>query len=236
MTRYELREEVRQILRADGYPPEDINIAMNRVLQDISNSGRYLCQKSTDDITLATGVFSYVVKPTLIAERTLIFDRNTVNEFVINKGTEIEDAYGDGLFKAQGTWMAPNRPTYWRWGLNWLFDPIPDASLNGKKVTVFGVFDFPKLAGDLSKPDPLPERWQSTLLVYGTAAQLAPAALVRTATGTLSVEGAYKTSFQHFIRQELWEPYAGGQLALDDRFGSADQGLHTLGNIGGLRS
>lgn len=214
LNRFQLRSRVRQVLRDESYPKEDLNSAINRVIADVNNSGRYRFHQSTSDITLVAGTFSYTRPVTMIADYALVFAPGVTGyEKVLSKGSELIDPFTNGQFI--DTNDAPVE--YWTWGSTILFDPVPNATAALRTVRIYGHFDLAILNGDLDKPG-LPARYHYNVLVYGAAAQVAPAAMVRTAAGTISVQKAYENSFDDMKRSELWEPFKVEQWLGDERF------------------
>lgn len=224
LTRYELRQQVRQILRSDSYPREDINSAINRVIADINISGRYRFHRTTSSLTIVAGTYSIAVPSTLLSDYALLFAPGVENyQKLINKGSELIDPFSDGKFISTG-----DKPEeYWRWGDNFLFDPVPTATMALQTIRVYGEFDLALLSGDFDTSG-LPARYHINVLAYGAAAQLAPDQLVRSGgSGPVTVQSAYDEAFKSMIRQEKWEPYQTEEWLRDSLF----VGSQNWGNV-----
>lgn len=226
MNRYQLREEVRFILRDDSFPQLDINSALNRVIGDINNAGRFRFHQNSVTITPVAGTYSYAVPSTVLAEYSVVWAFAVVNkQALINKGSELIDPLRSGKFTEAG-----DLPTdYWRWGDNFLFDPIPNAVTAAYNFTVHCFKDVTELDGDLDTPG-IPARYHRNVLAYGAASQISPAAMVKLPSGTISVASAFERAMTNMIRQELWEPYKVERFVPDSRWIR----IHQVGNIGHL--
>lgn len=228
LTRYEIRQQVRQVLRSDSYPREDINSAINRVIADINSSGRYRFHRTYTSLALVADTFEYTVDSTLLSDYALVFAPGvTTKQKIINKGSELIDPYSLGKFIETGD--APTE--YWRFGQKFLFDPVPNAVAAAQTVRILGEFDLSLLSGDFDTSG-LPNRYHINLLAYGAAAQLAPDALVRSgASGPITVQDAFNESFKSMIRQEKWEPYQTEEWMRDSQF----LGSEEWGNVDTIR-
>lgn len=226
MNRFQIRGEVRFILRDETYPELDINSAINRVIGEI-NSDRYRFQQTIQTITIVAGTYRYTVPDTMIADYSLVWALGVQNkQKVINKGSEMIDPLSTGKFITTGD----EPDMYWRFGPEFWIDPVPTATMAAYGISALSFKDIPDLNGDLEEPSRIPARFHRTVLAYGAAAQITPAALVRTAAGTISVSQAYEKSLILMKRQEGWEPYKTERFDCDDRFALA----HLWGNVGGI--
>lgn len=225
MTRYELRQQVRQVLRSDSYPREDINSAINRVIADINASGRYRFHRTYATLSgWAAGTFEYAVPTTLVSDYALVFAPGVdTKQKIINKGSELTDPFSKGMFIDTGD--APE--FYWRFGQKFLFDPIPTAVAAAQSIRIYGEWDLDLLTGDFDTSG-LPARYHINVLAYGAAAQLAPDALIRSgASGPISVGQAFQNAFDSMIRQEKWEPYQTEEFGVD----APALGMEQWGNV-----
>ena len=74
MNRFEIRQEVRRLIRDETYPKRDIDEAINRVIRYINTLHRMRFHQGISDITLVTDDFTYAIPTILIAEEVLVFD------------------------------------------------------------------------------------------------------------------------------------------------------------------
>ncbi len=227
LNRFQIRRQVQGLLRDDTYPPEVINEALNRVLLDINNSGRFRFQQNSDTITLVDGTYKYAVTSSIIAEKLVVFQLGTSSEqVVVPKEADMLNAIANGDFLESG-----NAPTsYARWNDYWWFDPIPNATAAGKVVTVFTFKDITALTGDLDYPG-IPPRYRGSVLVYGVAADIAPGLMVRTPQGNMGVQTAYEHALRKMMQQELWEPFSNKLLIRDPRW----RDISTSGSVRTVR-
>lgn len=219
---------MRELLGMDTSPSEDINGAINRVIADVNNSGRYRFHQTNVNLAaLVDGTYSYDTSTRMIAEKAVVFAPGVSGyQKTIDKGSEIIDPFTGGYFITKGD--APTR--YWIFGNKILFDPVPNATAALRTITVYGEFDLAMLDGDSDVPG-LPARYHYNVLVYGAAAQIRPSAPLKTASGATTVGDAFRNAFQDMVRNELWNPYQTEGWQTDDRFLDMDQ----WGNVGSVQ-
>ncbi len=227
MNRYQIRRRVQGLLRDDSFPVEVINEALNRVLDDLNSSGRFRFQEdNATTITLVTGTYKYAVTSTILAEKLLVYQlASTTEQAIIPKGADMVDAIAAGAFTGSGVPL-----WYFKWDDYFWFDPIPSSAENGKIVTVFHYKDITQLTGDLDTPG-IPARYHGNVLVFGTAAEIAPGLMVRTPEGNVMIGIAYAKARQQMIQQEKWEPFTNKQLIRDPRWST----IHGSGHVGKIR-
>lgn len=228
MNRIQLRTLVRNYLRDDGFPTEAINDALERTIQTVNNGDRYRCQQSSETLTLVTGTYKYAVTSTILGEEVMVFQVGVAaDQKIIPKGPSMADAIANGAFLTTG-----NAPSYYiRWENYWWFDPIPTSTANSKLVTVFNFRDITVPTNDVTAL-PLPARYHSTLLVYGTLAEIAPAMQIVAGEGKLTATFAFQQALKTFRDQELWEPLKAPNLIRDVRW----HRFNRAGNVGSVRN
>ena len=75
--RIDIRRMVRRKLRSDDFPKDDIDDAINSVIEQINVMGRFRFHKTFTDITMVTDDYDYAVPTTMLAEELLVFDPPT---------------------------------------------------------------------------------------------------------------------------------------------------------------
>lgn len=215
MYRFQIRNEVRYLLRDETYPATAINAAINRVLTNINNMGRFRFHQDFSDITLVTATASYAVTKTILAEEFVVINPDTTTQKILSKYSSFLDAKVAGAFVTTGD--APK--FYARWENLWYFDNVPNATANGKTVRIYHFTDIPKLYGDLEAVTRLPDRYQHTTLAYGVVAELSPAVQLQDGKGGyIAARSAFKESVRDMIMQEKWEPLVSHSLLLGRRW------------------
>lgn len=227
MNRLQIRRRVQGLLRDDTFPVEAINEALNRVLLEISSSGRYRFQQATTTLAMVGGTYQYNIPTDLLGERLLVWKAGTDSQAVIAKFPEPIDEILSSGFVTSGDLPT----TYLRWGNQFWFDPIPNATADGGLVTVYYFKDIATLDNDLTQITTLPARYQPTLLVYGVAADIAPGLMVRTPEGNMSIQIAFQRALKTMKEQELWDPHTDKQLIRDLRW----KNINRVGNVGSVR-
>lgn len=190
--------------------------------------GRFRFHQDFTDILLKSGVSSYSVDKTILAEELLVHQPDSSSEKVLSKYPSLIDAKAGGAFSASGS--GPG--FYARWENEWLFDPVPDSSAHDTVVRIYHFADLPKLYGDLEALTRLPERYQLTTLVYGVLGEIAPAVQVTDGKGGfVAARSAYTSGIKDLIMQEKWEPLVSHSLLLGRRWVDWD----LAGHVGGVR-
>ena len=220
MNLYELRQEVRRLLRDDTYPREDVDAAINRVLADVNVSGRYQFHETQTDLTLVSGTYKYAVASDIIAEHLLVYKPESADEVPLDKIQRgLEDAMDADYFSATGIPTA-----YLRWGGYWWLDPIPNATAAGQTVRIYGHEDLAKLSNDTDTPG-LPSRYHN-VLTYGAAAQINPMIKSESSKGALLITALFSQALNNMRLQENWKPLRIPQLIRGRRFAEQNEWGH----------
>lgn len=218
---YQIRQQVRYLLRDDTYPVEDVNAAINRVLMDINGMGRFKFHQSSSDLTMATSTYKYADPSGLLAEKVLVYRAFTTYETTLAKYEGVIDAFVNEKCLESGD----TPETYFRWGGYFYIDPIPTASTNGYKITVYGLYDLVPYTSDQST-SALPDRWARTTLAYGAAYQLNPNLRVGGTEGLKLIGALYEMSLKNMINQEHWDPMVVPAAIRSKRWADSDSWGH----------
>ena len=232
MRRIQIRREVRSIIRSDDYPKDDIDRAINRVIQQVNVLGRFRFHSTFTDLTMVTDDYDYAVASTMLAEELLVFNPPTSTKPAtlptpnfVRKIPTLQDAINEGRFLSSGD--VPN--FYVRFGDEFWFDPIPNATTNGSVVRVYHDADLPVLTSDMDQPvSRFNERYHRTILAVGAALEIDPLLQVNSAGGNTHLSNIYQRSLRNMQEQELWEPLTSHSLIRDARWTNA----HIWGNVG----
>jgi len=236
-TRVEIRREVRRIIRSDGFPKEDIDAAINRVIEQINVMGRFKFHDFSTTFSLTADTWQYTMTGSsgfeLIAEETLIYDAATdpkpstlPTPQVLTKIPSLHDAINSGYFLTSGD--KPKRYLMWQ-GKIWL-DPIPNANAT-KSVTIYYQRDLLPLTDDLdTMAARFPRRYEYSVLAVGAALEIEPMLEVNSAGGVGRLNNIYQRSLRNMREQELWEPLVTKKLLRDNRWKNA----HKWGNTGSV--
>ena len=217
---------MQELLRDDGYPLNAINEAIDRVLADINNSGRYRFQEGIITIALVQGTYTYVISSTsvdILGDSDAIYAAQTTSVKSLHK-MDYGDALADGRFNTTATQGVPEIYSIRIDGsgatddVSLYVDPVPSGDAAGKTITLLTYNELGPLASDLAKPFPLPARYHPTLLVYGTLAEVAPATQVRGADGFVPAAVAYERAFKSMQLQEKWSPHIAREVKRDNRW------------------
>ena len=196
---YQLRQEVRDMLRDSTYPEDSIDGAINRVVRDINESGRYRFHEAQYTFNLTANTYTYSIPGNCLGE--------TVMYYALGNNTyQAEIPRKREIFAAAPVVPTDtgNSPTEWAsYGNNWYIYPIPNstAATNGN-ITVFYDKDLTEL---LSPMDTLgiPDRHRN-VPVYGAVAQLRPNLMLASPKGDVLVSTLYTQAFKDMQTQEHW--------------------------------
>lgn len=217
-----LRTEVRRVLRDETFPSEEVDAAINRVIQDINASGRYRFHEATHSVTLTTNTATYAVQADILAEHALVWKAFTADQVVLHKMTDgLSNALDLGLFQDTGN----NPERYLRWGGLWYLDPVPNSAASGTIITIFSMKDLVKLYSP-ADTCALPAR-HDNVLIYGAAAQINPNLRPDGPKG-VSISQMFNTAFAGMRTQEKWNPDEIYLLKRGPRWNTAS----TWGNVG----
>tara|TARA_R100001530_G_C4320527_1_gene155571 strand:+ start:3130 stop:3852 length:723 start_codon:yes stop_codon:yes gene_type:complete len=237
LTRLQIRQGVRRLLRDSSYPKEEINEAINRVIENVNLlPGNYRFKQDFSDITLVTDDYDYTIDTDVVNEILVVHDpavspkpsATPAMGIVAKYPSNLVSAVADGKFTTSAS--APT--TYVRYMNEWWFDPIPDSNANGDTVRIYHMADLPALTHDLDKP-PLRfnERYHRTILVYGAAAEISPFAQTDTGLGSRRLHDKYQENMNNMQGQELWDYMTSENLLRDLRWSGAE----SWGNVDGVR-
>ena len=230
MNLYQIRQEVRRLLRDDTYPMEDVTAAINRVIDDINVLGRFQFHEQTYDITLVAGTASYTLPSYMLAPKFLVFDPGGTNERLVkfrSVAWEENPIFPSTLAADRGD--APLE--YSRYGSTIYFYPCPNATAAADIVRVYYDKDLVYMISEMDTPSPLPARYHATVLAYGAAAQLAPMLMITTSSGSQTVASAYGNALRNMRNQENWRSMKISRLRPPLRFDT----MNTWGNVETLR-
>lgn len=200
MNLYQIRQEVRRILRDDEYPAESVNAAINRVIADINILGRFKFHQLKTELTLVAGTYKYAEPSDMLSEKVLVWAEGTTSEHIVRKRNSVQDMLAEGKFTAQGD--VPNE--YCRFGGYVYLDPIPSSTAAASKVMVYYWGDLQPLVSDTDTPD-IPERYHRNVLSYGAAAQINPVLEVGSTQGMVNLNTLYERAVRSMASQELWD-------------------------------
>ncbi len=234
LKRIDIRMQVRRILRSDDFPRDDINDAINRVIEQINILGRFRFHKTFTDLTMATDDYDYAVPTTMLAEELLVFDppvstkpATTPSPQIVRKAPSLAAHIADGNLITSGN--VPLR--YVRFGEEFWFDPIPNSTTNGKVVRVYHEADLPVLTNDMDTlPARFPGRYIRNIIVIGAALEIEPNLEVNSNTGVSRMNNIYQRAVRNMQEQELWEPLTAPNLIRDARWTNANK----WGNVGSV--
>jgi len=227
-----LRRMVRQIIRSDDFPKDDIDEAINRVIEQVNVLGRFRFHKTFTNIAMVTDDYDYAVPTNMLAEELLVFDppvstkpATTPTPNIVLKLPSLVDAINAGRFISSGD--VPK--VYVRFGDEFWFDPIPNATTNGTNVRVYHDADLPILTHDMdTMPSRFHQRYQRSVIVVGAALEIEPNLQVNSETGVVALAARYQRSLRNMQEQELWEPLTSKSLIRDARWTKANE----WGNVG----
>jgi hypothetical protein len=226
LNRYQIRQEVRRILRDDTYPAEAIDAAINQIIELINTKGRFRCHQAYEDVTLITNTASYAITETILAEELVVFDPGLTTQKILFKNESLIDAVQRNEFTATGS--AP--VFYLRWDDLWYFDPVPNATANNRKVRIYHFKDLDLLTGDLQTSN-IPARYHRPLLAMGAASDINPTLQIEQGGRQKSISSIFEEALKNFQKQELWEPLISHNLGIGYKF----QSMHKWGSVGRVR-
>lgn len=230
LTQLQIRQRVRNLLRDEGYPSDSINEALSRVISDINNSGRYRFQEGNYDILLTLQASSYTLSTTtFIGDIDVIYKPSTADAVGIPKMV-YHDAVAEGRFVSTVTgppeiYCLPGDGTVI------YIDPVPSAAEVGNTLRMIGYRDMLPPVNDTTPITILPPRYHEGLLVYGVAAQVAPALQVQSGEGFIPAIAVYQRAFTQMVQQEKWQAHQNPKFKNDERW----RNLSSFGNIGRIR-
>lgn len=225
MNRYEVREEVRRIIRDPDFPATDVNRAINSVISSLNTMGRFKFHQSSLSIVLEEGQKSYPLT-NLIAEELVVLNADSEDQKIILKASDLITPYSRGWFDTPGS--APS--FYVKWGNKIWFEPIPDATAAGKVVTVYGYFRVPLLFSDTSII-PLDDQYCISILAWGAAAEINPNLIIESSGKQMSISMIYAENLRNMLRTEKWEPMVSHSIMRDERW----RNLGRIGHVGRVR-
>lgn len=231
LTRLQVRSRVQNLLRDDGYPISSMNEALERIITEINNSGRYRFQETSVDISLVQGTASYAVTTnTFLGEIDVIYAPSTADAAPLSK-MEYGDALTEGRFASTAAQGIPSIYCFQGVTSTIYVDPIPDGTANAKTLRIFGYSDLTPPTSDSTAITVLPARYHPTLLVYGVLSDIAPGMQIRSGDGYVPAAVAYQKAFKSMQLQEKWAPHIPRELKRDRRWASIGE----AGMVSGVR-
>jgi hypothetical protein len=216
---YQYRKEIRSLLRDDSYPDSDIDMALNRVVRDINNLGRFRFHEQSYTLNLTANNYTYAVPATVLAERLMIYDLGGNNQFEVPRRREMWT--GSPLVPANNG----STPVEWfRYNNNWYIVPIPDATMAANDITVLYDKDLVEFFSP-TDTTALPDRHKN-VLIYGAVAQLRPNLLIGSPEGEALIENLYQMAVQAMKDQENWDYESIPALRAGKRWQLASQWGH----------
>jgi hypothetical protein len=229
MNLYQIRQQVRRLLRDDTYPMEDVTAAINRVIDDINSLGRFQFHETTYDITLVNGTASYTLPAYVLAPKFLIFDPGGTAERLVKFRSVLWEE--DPLLPSTLSADRGDYPQeYSRYGSTVYFYPCPNATAATDVVRVYYDRDLLNLISELDTPT-IPARYHATVLAYGAAAQLQPMLMISTPSGSQTIGAAYSNALRNMRNQENWRSMKISKLRPMLRFDT----MNEWGNVTTLR-
>jgi hypothetical protein len=212
-------DEVRKMLRDDSYPEIEITAALNRIIGDVNNLGKFRFHEQSYTLTLTANNYTYAVPSTVQSERLFLYANNEVpRRRELWTGTPlIPDTTG-------------STPSEWfRYSNNWYIVPIPDTTMAANNVTV--LYDADLVAfNSYTDSTILPDRHRN-VLIYGAVSQLRPGLLVASPEGQVKIETLYRQALTSMIEQEHFEYSSIPTL----RSGMRWRNFSSMGHSGTLR-
>ena len=207
----QIRKRVRGLIRDDGFPGDDIDDAINLVIEEINNSGRFRFHQNDTDLTLVEDQFQYTVSANIQDELVLVFEPQSTDQKILNAYQGgIISGINDGAF---GTSKGDAPTVYAQWKDEWWLDPIPNSTAASKTVRIYYWKDVVSLTDFLDEPS-IPARYHHSVIAQGAAAKLRP----DTRVGSQSIGKAAEGALANMVRQELWNKFESYELQHDDRF------------------
>lgn len=221
MNRYQIRSEVRRIIRDSDYPKPDIDRAINSVISTLNSLGRFRFNETFHDVTLLNADKDYTMA-NFISETAVVLQPDTVDEVLLTKVVNLTAAYERGWFVTPG-----DSPVYYAmFGDQMLLEPIPNAVAAGKIVRVHGYYNVANFDNDLSESD-LPHKYCTSVLAWGAAAEINPSLVVDNDTRGASIREIFMTNIKSMLAMEGFEAKVQHDIRKDHRW----RGLYSMGNV-----
>lgn len=197
-TLYEYREKIRHLLRDDSIPSPTVDEAINLVVREVNEMGRFRFHEGVHTLNLTANTYEYAVPANVNEEKLFLYaPGNNTYQMEVPRRRELW----------AGSPMIPtstgNTPTEWyRYADNWYIVPIPDATMAAHNISVYYDKDLATFFNDMDTIA-LPDR-HVNVLVYGTTAILRPGLLIGAPEGQQKIENAYARAVRVMMEQELW--------------------------------
>lgn len=225
LNRYQIREEVRRIIRDPDYPKQSIDRAINSVIAYLNTLGRFKFHQTHLDLTLVLSQKDYNLTG-IIAEELLVYDPDTENEKIITKAPDLITPYSQGWFSETG-----DSPVHYVvWGNKVWFEPIPNSVAAGKTIRVYGAFKLALFSNDTTATS-LSDQYCISVLAWGAAAEINPSLVIETSGKQQSINAVYRANLEAMLRTEAWEPMVSHNLIKDRRWA----GLYVMGHVSRVR-
>jgi len=226
MNRYQIRSEVRRIIRDSDYPKQDIDRAINSVLSSLNQVGKYRFGERYHDITLVGSDKDYTMS-NFVSEDAVVFQPGSVTEeALLTKVENLAAGIERGYFKETG-----DAPTYYAlWGDQLYLEPVPNAVAAGKVVRVYGYYDLAFLSDDLTECS-LPNKYCTSVLAWGAAAEINPTLVVDQSPRGSSIRDIYNFNLQTMLAMERFDAKVQPSILKDFRW----RGLQNMGNVSKVR-
>jgi len=225
MNRYQIRSEVRRIIRDSDYPKQDIDRAINSVVSTLNSLGRFRFNETFHDITLVNADKDYTMA-NFVSETAVVLQPDTVDEVILTKVVNLTAAYERGWFVVPG-----DSPAYYAvFGDQMLFEPIPNIVAAGKIVRVHGYYNLPIFDNDLTESD-LPNKYCTSVLAWGSAAEINPSLAVDNDPRGASIRDIFMTNIKAMLAMEGFEAKIQYGIQKDHRW----SGLSTMGHVNRVR-
>ena len=226
MNRYQIRSEVRRIIRDSDYPKQDIDRAINSVLSSLNQVGKYRFGERYHDLVLVNGDKDYTMS-NFVSEDAVVFQpASLTEESLLTKVENLTAGIERGYFKTTGS-----IPAYYAiWGDQMYLEPVPNATASGKTVRVYGYYDLGFFTNDLTVCD-LPDKYCTSVLAWGAAAEINPTLVVDQGSRGSSIREVYNFNLQTMLAMERFEAKVQYGIQKDYRW----RGLQNMGNVSRVR-
>ena len=221
MTLVQYRKEVRRILRDDSYPQQDIDAAINRVLLDVNEMGRFKFHEASYTLNLTANTYIYAIPANVQAEKIFIYDLGGNNQVEVPRRREIWTGV-PMVPDANNSNDYADKPAEWsRYANNWYIYPIPNATAAGNDITVLYDKDLLPLFSPMDT-SALPDRHQN-VLIYGAVSQLRPGLLIGSPEGQVAIETLFARAVRNMMQTDLWQSAFIPSLRVGPRFRNMSQ-------------
>ena len=225
MNRYQVRQEVRRIIRDSDYPKSDIDRAINSVISTLNSLGRFRFNETFHNITLVNADKDYTMS-NFISETAVVLQPDTVDEVILTKVENLTAAYERGWFVTPG-----DSPVYYAmFGDQMFLEPVPNLVAAGKIVRVHGYYNLASFDNDLTESG-LPNKYCTSVLAWGAAAEINPSLVVDNDTRGASIREVFMTNIKAMLAMEGFEAKVQYGIQKDHRW----SGLYTMGHVTKVR-